>query len=213
MGNLADGKKIFLEGEADIYFARHADVPFDEHRSKGIQILDAFLSRTETSIKRGGGAILEIGCSSGYNLAYLCEKYNMEGFGIEPAEEAVRTGNAWAAAHPEIKLHLQKGTSDELPFEEKKFDIVVFGACLCWVDRRYIQRTVAEADRVLRSGGFLVIEDFLTPQALKRPYKYNEALHTYKCDHAQLFLGNPCYSLIERMTYSHRGMGFDPEIQ
>ena len=29
MGNLADGKKIFLEGEADIYFARHADVPFD----------------------------------------------------------------------------------------------------------------------------------------------------------------------------------------
>lgn len=55
MGNLADGKKIFLEGEADIYFARHADVPFDEHRSKGIQILDAFLSRTETSIKRGGG--------------------------------------------------------------------------------------------------------------------------------------------------------------
>lgn len=157
--------------------------------------------------------ILEIGCSSGYNLAYLCQKHNFKGFGIEPSAQAVQVGNEWAAAHPDVDLHLVRGTSDELPFEDAMFDIVMFGFCFSWTDRRHLHRAVSEADRVLRSGGFLLIDDFCTPVSYKRPNKHDLNLFTYKYDYVKFFLSDPCYSLIERTTYSHSGLTFEPEIQ
>jgi len=157
--------------------------------------------------------ILEIGCSSGYNLAYLCARHNLEGFGIEPSREAIREGTEWAAEHSEVKLHLSVGTSDDLPFEDDLFDIVIFGFCLYCTDRRYLLRSVSESDRVLKHGGFLVIDDFQVPTACRRPNKHDNNLFTFKYDYAQLFLSDPCYSLIERTSYSHSSMGFASEIQ
>ena len=157
--------------------------------------------------------ILEIGCSSGYNLAYLCQKYGFKGFGVETSAQAVQVGSKWASAHPDMDLHFVQGTSDELPFEDNAFDVVMFGFCFYCTDRKYLHRAVSEADRVLKSGGFLLIDDFQTPAAYKRPNKHDPNLFTYKYDYAKLFLSDPCYSLIERTTYSHNGLAFDPEIQ
>lgn len=42
---------------------------------------------------KSGSKILEIGCSFGYNLVYLCGKYNLEGYGVDPSKEAIRHGN------------------------------------------------------------------------------------------------------------------------
>lgn len=206
-----DGKKIFLDTEGDAWFNRCGNRPYEEYQSQAAKFLDAFLSKVEISKKQG--VILEIGCTSGYNLAYLCQRHGLKGFGIEPSAQAVQVGNEWAAAHPDVSLHLVRGTSDELPFEDGMFDIVMLGFCLYCTDRRYLHRTISEADRVLKHGGFLIIDDFLTPRAFRRPNKHDPNLYTYKYDYANLFLSDPCYSLIERTSYSHSGVAFDPEIQ
>lgn len=110
----SDAKKIFLETEGDAWFKRCGSRPYEEYQSRGAKFLDAFLSKLGPHRWR----ILEIGCSSGYNLAYLCQKYGFEGFGIEPSARAVQAGSEWVAAHPDVDLHLVQGTSDELPFED-----------------------------------------------------------------------------------------------
>lgn len=93
------------------------------------------------------------------------------------------------------------------------FDIVMFGFCFYCMDRKYLHRAVSEADRVLKNGGFLLIDDFYTSAAYKRPNKHDHNLFTYKYDYAKLFLSGPCYTLVEKTTYSHNGLAFDPEIQ
>lgn len=208
-----DEKKIFLNGEGDAWFLRNKDrLSFEEHKSRGTQFLADFLGRGCFS-NFSRRKVLEIGCSSGNNLAYICREYDLEGFGVEPSGQAVQVGNEWAKAHPKVRFHLVKGTGDELPFEDGMFDIVMFGFCLSWTDREYLHRTIAEADRVLKHGGFLLIEDFQVPVAYKRPNKHRQGIFTYKLDYAKLFLSDPCYTLIERTTYSHSGAAFDPEMQ
>lgn len=211
-----DGKQIYLKSEGDAWFQRCGNRPYEGYQSAGTKYLDAYLSRTEfpkNGFSGGGGIILEIGCSSGYNLAYLCKKHGLKGLGVEPSAQAVQAGNEWAGAHPDVDLRLVQGTSDQLPFEDDMFDIVMFGFCLCWTDRRYLHRAVSEADRVLKHGGLLVIDDFMTPAAFKRPNKHDPNLFTYKYDYAKLFLSDPCYSLLERTSYAHGGTSFDSEIQ
>lgn len=208
-----DGKNIFLETEGDAWFIRDGNRPYEEYQSKGTQFLDGFLSKTGLPKNGRGRVILEIGCSSGYNLAYLCQRHGLKGFGIEPSAQAVQVGNEWAAAHPDISVHLVRGTSDELPFEDEMFDIVMLGFCLYCTDRRYLHRTISEADRVLKHGGLLLIDDFLTPVAFKRPNKHDPRFFTYKYDYAKLFLSDPCYSLIERTACFHNGVASFSEIQ
>lgn len=48
---------------------------------------------------------------------------------------------------------LSQGTADELNFPSEYFDIVMMAFCMFWVDRKYVMRAVAEADRVLKTGG------------------------------------------------------------
>lgn len=81
------------------------------------------------------------------------------------------------------------------------------------VDRSYLLKTAAEADRVLKRGGFLVMEDFDVPISCKRAYKHNPNIYTYKSDYTKLFAGDPSYMLIEKTTYSGASMSFDPTIQ
>lgn len=187
----SDAKEIFLKTEEDAWLQRCGDRSYKEYQSSGTKFLDAFLSKLTHMSQRW--KILEIGCSSGYNLAYLCQKYGFKGFGVEPSAQAVQVGSEWASAHPDMDLHFVQGTSDELPFEDNAFDVVMFGFCFYCTDRKYLHRAVSEADRVLKSGGFLLIDDFQTPAAYKHPNKHDPNLFTYKYDYAKLFLSDPCY--------------------
>lgn len=52
-------------------------------------------------------------------------------------------------------------------------DFVILGFCMYVVDRRYLLKTAAEIDRILKRGGFLLIEDFDAPNPVLRPNKHN----------------------------------------
>ncbi len=112
-----------------------------------------------------GQRILEIGCSNGHQIEKLCLLTQCEAFGIDPSPMAIADGKV---KFPELKLAF--GTADRLEFPDTHFDAVIFGFCLCLVDRSLLMRVVAESDRVLQEWGKLMIADCdphqTTPQAV-----------------------------------------------
>lgn len=108
---------------------------------------------------------------------------------------------------------MQQGISDSLSFEDESMDIVLFGFCLFWVDRKYLFKSISEADRVLKSGGIVILEDFDTAIPYKRENSHNNDAYTYKMDYSKLFTANPQYYLLNKYNYSHSGDNFNIDIQ
>jgi ubiquinone/menaquinone biosynthesis C-methylase UbiE len=187
-------KREFLAGEGDQWFARNK-----ASLATTSSVRDLIVGRIAAQLPvEGGSSVLEIGCGLGNNLASLATIIPIEAHGIEPSQEAVATGSK---QYPE--LHLRTGTADELPYPDSSFDVVWFGFCMYLIDRALLQRAVAEADRVLRDGGVLVIVDFDPDQPTVRPYHHRAGLQSFKMDHSKLFLANPAYVLVEKHSTSH----------
>lgn len=205
-----NAKDEVLHQEGNSYFERNLkngkiDV------SIGCQLFGDFLNDAAESIT--DKKVLEVGYCYGYNLMWLCEKYGLGGYGIEPSKEAVSYGKKILADENNTRITLKQGTADTLPFSDEYFDIVLMGFCVFWVDRKYLLRAVAEADRVLKTGGLLVTWDFDTKIPYRRKNIHNDHVPTYKYDLAKLYCENPQYSLIEKRSFSHNGKGFHKDIQ
>lgn len=130
--------------------------------------------------------VLEIGCSNGWRLDELSEKYGCNVFGIDPKESKL----PW----------ITTGTAEKLPYKDGTFDLVIYGFCLYLVDRDDLFKVVMEGDRVLADGGHLIIHDFSPEYPHKRPYEHCEGVYSYKMNYENLWLANPSY----RMIYSTR---------
>jgi len=156
-----------------------------------------------TPFKSTIGSILEIGCSNGIKLKKLCETLNAEGRGIDPSPQAVGSGNSLFKTQKRDKLELRVGTAHCLPYEDQSFDLVFFGFCLYLVDRTHLFKAVAEADRVLKPGGFLAILDFDPIHRHKRPYHHKEGIFTYKHQYSNLFTASGHYYLVAKESFSH----------
>ncbi|MBD3353585.1 MAG: methyltransferase domain-containing protein, partial [Candidatus Lokiarchaeota archaeon] len=139
-----DQKEIFLNEEGDSWFNRNKC-----HDSQYLDKVPPFLELLLKYIDKNS-KVLEIGCCNGRNLKYIREKTGAECYGIEPSEKAVEFGSL---NFSDIKLNI--GTADDLPFKADFFDFVFFGFCLYLIDRKLLSKTIAEADRVLKSDSFL----------------------------------------------------------
>ncbi len=153
-----------------------------------------------------GARILEIGCNSGENLDFLNRKYGFECYGLEPSREAVEDGNR---RFPELKLSV--GTAPKLPYANEAFDCVYFGSCLCWCDRTTLFSIAAEADRVLRTNGILLISDFSPPFPYRNTYHHRPGLYTYKMRYRDMFTWNPAYVVSEIRQFSLGDSVFHPD--
>lgn len=94
---------------------------------------------------------------------------------------------------------MRQGTAEQLPYADQSFEIVIFGFCLYLCDREDLFRIACEADRVLKSPGWLLIHDFYSPTPSKHDYRHYAGLFSYKMDYRTLFTWHPAYT-----TYSHR---------
>jgi ubiquinone/menaquinone biosynthesis C-methylase UbiE len=103
------------------------------------------------------------------------------------------------------------GTANSLKYPNEHFDVVWFGFCLYLIDRSLLTAAVAEADRVLRDNGYLVITDFDPQYPCRRKYHHLAGVQSYKADYSKLFLANPAYTLAAKRSYSHAGAGFPPD--
>lgn len=208
--NMSENEERFMTAMGDAWFERN-------HARKELDIpmgCKLFEKAMQHRLVRMGpeSKILEIGCSSGYNLTYLCEKYQLQGYGIDPSGEAVAYGNE-KIQREESKINLRQGTADKLPFEDQIFSVVILGFCMYCIERKYVSCVISEIGRVLKVGGMVAIWDFDTPFPYRRANIHHENLWTYKYDMAKLLSGNPQYTLIEKRSFSDEEEGFVPDIQ
>lgn len=142
------------------------------------------------------GNILEIGCSDGKRLDQLKKVYQVAVHGVEPSKTAVTEANKKG-------LQVLQGTADNLPYANKKFDMLIFGFCLYLCDREELFLIASEADRVLNESGRLIVYDFDPGICCYNEYHHVADIKSYKMDYSQLFLWNPAYTLEHKTLYAH----------
>lgn len=197
-------KKTGLEQHLAWSEGKAADEWFERNRAK--LGADASLSRSTrlfSSHIAAGHRVLEVGASNGHQLHKLRQLTGCEAFGIDPSVSAIVDGKT---NYPDVALSV--GTADKLEFPDAFFDTVIFGFCLYLVDRGFLMRIVAEADRVLRQGGMLMIVDFDPAVTHRRPFVHQQGLWSYKMCYPDIWLASPEYVLVEKCSYSHEGDQF-----
>ena len=200
-----DSRKIFLESEGDAYYLRNKKALIND---VGLDVV--FYTQFILNNNLEKNKIVEIGASNGRNLNFFKNHIDCEVSGIEPSSKAVTEGNDTFFNGEKI---LFKGTSDSLPYDDESVDIVMFGFSLFWVDRKYLFKSVSEADRILKNGGFLFITDFDTVNPYKRINIHNKDTYTYKMNYSNIFLSNPQYCLVAKKQYSHNNSNFNSNVQ
>jgi SAM-dependent methyltransferase len=104
-------------------------------------------------VPRASGRVLELGIGMGLNLGFYDSSQVSTVVGVDPSPE-LRT-LALAAPRPAgLKVEVQDGTAESLPFEARAFDTVVCTFTLCSVHTP--AAALAEARRVLKPGGRLL---------------------------------------------------------
>ena len=200
-------KQIFLESEGDSYFQRNQKKLVSSIDEYVIEKLTLGLSPFKENIH----FILEIGCSSGLKLRKLCKYFDASGFGIDQSNNAIEVGNQENKKDAINNISLQVGTADTLPFESQSIDLVFFGFCLYLLDRSDIFKAIAEADRILKPGGFIAILDFDPNGRSKNVYSHKSGIYSYKNTYAELFSASGHYYLVSKESLSHSNIFFSAD--
>ena len=198
---------IFLQAEGDGYYERNKSALDGKEQFYCEDLLCRELAPFKTEVQN----ILEIGCASGLKVQYLCEYFGAAGNGVDPSAKAVAEGNRRLADVDVKNIALKVSTANVLPFPEHHFNLVYFAFCLYLADRADLFSAIAEADRVLKPGGFLAIVDFDPAQRHKRPYHHKEGLFSYKQQYANLFTASGHYYLLAKSSLSHSGHHFSKD--
>lgn len=203
---MASQKDLFLGGEGDAWFARNREATARAAYIDNDAVIAAVgdIVRSEAP----GGAqplkLLEIGCSNGGRLARLRDAHGLDVAGIEPSSAAV----ADAAARG---LAVEVGTADSLPHPDGAFDIVVFGFCLYLCDPADLFRIASEADRVVKSPGWIIIHDFFAATPTARPYHHRSGVFSRKMDYRTLFDWHPAYTCYSHRVGRHQSGAFEDD--
>jgi ubiquinone/menaquinone biosynthesis C-methylase UbiE len=95
--------------------------------------------------------ILEVECGAGDGALFLAREFPSARIrGVDRSAEAIRRASGRVGLDPEGRIAFKQGDPRSLPFPDDHFDLVAA------LDAR---PAAAEAARVLRPGGFLVLAD------------------------------------------------------
>lgn len=192
-------KDTFSHSEGDAYFERNHSAYDQRNYSENdpvIQAIDQCLDNLANDGSGLGLSLLEIGSGEGKRLQWLQDNRSIECFGVEPSTKAVELA-------VERGVKATKGTADNLPLENSKFDFVVFGFCLYLCDREDLFKIALEADRVLKEQGWLIIYDFFAGGQVVKPYHHLEGVRTYKMDYRKLWDWHPSYTCYAHQIFAH----------
>jgi ubiquinone/menaquinone biosynthesis C-methylase UbiE len=187
-------RDAFLEKEGNAWYERNATRLGERKLPEGDPLLREILDLGPAL--QANPKVLEIGCGDATRLAWLKENRGCDCFGLDPSSEAVK-------AAKERGVDARQGTAESLPFDDASFDIVMFGFCLYLCDREDLFRIAAEADRVLKNPGWLLILDFFSPTPTKREYHHRAGLFSHKMDYRTLFDRNSAYTTMTFRVRHH----------
>lgn len=203
--SVMEAKDVVLDTEGDEWFFRNKEQCREKKVSESINKFSKWLDKNSHIEKNN---VLEVGASYGYNINYLSQKYGMNGYGVEPSLKAVEYGHE---VFP--KINLIRGTADELNFEDESFDIVILGFFLYSLDRKYLLKVIAEADRVLKPNGLLVLNDFDTKNSFKRKNIHSDYVPTFKHSISKIIESDPQYFLAFKDVFGGPEGSFPIDIQ
>lgn len=181
--------EIFTASEADQWFERNKHVL--ERLSD-----DDVPHRLVELYKLAPKSVLEIGAANGYRVAEIGRRTGARAVAIEPSRKAIEDGRS---RFPHVEFH--QGQARELPVEGA-FELVIVHFVLHWIDRKNLLRCVAEIDRVVADGGYLVIGDFHPWHAARNKYHHlpDAEVMTFKQDYAQIFTATELYQPVGMLT-------------
>ncbi|WP_049814752.1 class I SAM-dependent methyltransferase [Bradyrhizobium sp. WSM2793] len=102
--------------------------------------------------------LLDAGCGPGTITAALAG-FVGRAVGVDIAPKAIAAANELAVKAGSTNLAFVEADMTALPFEDGSFDAVFFHAVLYHQSRSTLMRTLAEARRVLKPGGFVATRD------------------------------------------------------
>jgi arsenite methyltransferase len=105
-----------------------------------------------------GDRVLDIGCGLGATVELMKERYQLDATGIDLSETLIAQGRA---RNPALQLRL--GDAANLPFADGQMDGVMMECVLSITGAA--GRVLAEARRVLRPGGCLILTDMYLREA------------------------------------------------
>ena len=105
----------------------------------------------ERAIRAAEGRVLEIGIGSGLNLPFYGPAVKQV-VGLEPGAKLLNM--ARRARRPDINVEFVEATAEAIPIEDRSIDTVVTTWTMCSIPD--VDRAVAEARRVLKTGGKLI---------------------------------------------------------
>ena len=100
--------------------------------------------------------ILDVGCGGGI----LTEEIAKMGFiptGIDPSEQSLNIA-VKHAKESNLKIKYEKGTGENLPFQNNSFDVVF--CCDVLEHVRDLPKVISEISRVLKNGGLFIYDTF-----------------------------------------------------
>ncbi len=177
-------KEIFMQGEGDNWYDRNRNY-LGLHDPVGDVIDELHLNPDY---------VLEIGCSDGWRLDKLRDKFGCGILGVEPSMKA-----CLAAARRKVPVHQM--TASTLPVTTDGFDLVIYGFCLYLTDPSDWFQIAAEGNRALRNGGYLIIHDFEEPtEPFAKIYEHDPRIGAYHFPFSTLWRWHPGYALVSRIV-------------
>jgi SAM-dependent methyltransferase len=186
---VATQDEIFTASEADQWFERNKHV-LDKLSDQDVPL------RLVELYKLRPASVLEIGAANGYRVAEIARRNGARGVAIEPSGKAIEDGRA---RFPHVAFH--QGQARQLPIDGA-FDLVIVHFVLHWIDRKNLLGCIAEIDRVVADGGYLVIGDFHPWHPSRNNYHHlpEAEVMTYKQDYSQIFVATELYQPVGMLT-------------
>lgn len=106
-------------------------------------------------------SILEVGCAFGDGSTHMVKEYNCQAEGIDIYEKIIKAAEE---KHKELinegKLRFSTANAEDLPYKDGTFDLIFSEAAFSPIINK--ENAASEYYRVLKKGGFLLINDFAT---------------------------------------------------
>ena len=193
---------VFFDSEGDRWFARNRGAlqAFDPGADLPLRLLSLYDLRPE--------CVLEIGAANGFRLAEIQRRTGARAVAVEPSEQAIANGSK---TFPSIQFI--RGTAHSIPLEDT-FDLVIVNFVFHWIDRSNLLLSVAETDRLVSDGGWLMIGDFYPANRLRVRYHHREdkKIFTFKQNYAETFLASGLYHSVASLTADHAAKKLNPAV-
>ena len=152
--------RVRRSGEAAAYFRKHAE-RWDETRQLGIEEAEVEQAMRDLTSELTLDSVLDVGTGTGRVLELFAGRAR-RAVGIDLSLEMLRVARSNLSGAGIAHARLRHGDACSLPLLEDSFDLVVIHQVLHFLDDP--RRAIAEAARVVRPGGHVLVVDLAPHQ-------------------------------------------------